>query len=88
MERERIQVLRSMLQEASGVNAHLIEQVTALREIVEAVASVPDGDYDEMCPFCKQSPYHLPIIVHTPDCPVTKARALLGQSSEEQEIET
>lgn len=51
----------------------------AMREIVEAVASVPDESYDEECPFCRSGPGYLPI-QHLPDCPVTKARALVQSS--------
>ena len=57
-----------------------------MREIVEAVATIPDEDFDTdgWCPFCKnelQYPGNPPdaVIHHTPDCPVTKARALLAR---------
>jgi len=55
----------------------LLAEHAALREIVEAVASIPDEDYEEQCPFCRESPGYVSIR-HLPDCPVTKARKLLG----------
>lgn len=69
-----------------GVDAlALLAEVDRLRAreaaamaIVREVASVPDADYIEECPFCHQMPDYIPI-KHTPDCPVTKARVLLAQ---------
>lgn len=50
-------------------------QYAAAMAIVREVASVPDADYIEECPFCHQ----MPEIKHMPDCPVTNARALLAE---------
>jgi hypothetical protein len=56
----------------------------ALCEIVEAVGLVNFGHvYAEFCPFCEKEFHDGEPDQHTPDCPVTKARALLGKSSEE-----
>ena len=67
----------------------------AMREIVEAVAgrawythsSTLGGDWQQYacCPFeeCEQESLEgSRNIRHTPDCPVTKARALLGREGE------
>jgi len=56
----------------------LLDKHRALCEIAEMVARVPDDDYVEECPFCHESPGYTSI-QHASDCPVTKARALLGK---------
>ena len=66
---------------AAAIETLLAKYATALA-IVRAVAWVPDEDYDEMCVFCREQPGYTNI-KHTPDCPITKARALLAQKEAE-----
>lgn len=57
----------------------------AMREIVQAVARFDDDDsYDGAykCHWCECSYTMGDVTGHTPDCPVTKARALLAQQAE------
>lgn len=71
----------------------LLAENAALREIVEAVAKVPviaseyTGGYGYYCIFCEEAVVGeatgdperaAQLLRHHPDCPVTKARALLG----------
>ena len=58
--------------------SYLRAEVAAMRPIVERFAAVSDDDYEEQCPFCREMPGYT-AIVHTPDCPVTQARAYLAE---------
>lgn len=65
------------------------KEYAALRKIVEAVAGASgwwDSDGPCVCMFCTNSDDRYSIdwdLTHRLDCPVTKARELLGKSSEE-----
>ncbi len=62
---------------------HAAAENAALRSIAQAVANMDqavDNAPENCCPFC-----HVWIgsrTVHTADCPVTKARALLGETDQ------
>lgn len=64
-----------------------IQQYAAMREIVEKVADIEPHDTQLACGVCggyrARDSWGYPLagkpIQHTPDCPVTKARAILGR---------
>lgn len=59
-------------------------KVAALREIAQAVAKGDEDDPFVACAFCERERY---IDDHAPDCPVTRARALLGETHEQKASE-
>src|SRR5260221_6889498 len=58
---ERLRGWRDIAEEHLSNQLALERENAALREIAQAVAAVPDEDYDEECPFCKESPGYVPI---------------------------
>lgn len=66
------------------------EEWNAMRAIVQAVADMPlaySHEAGNYCAFCEASDDDLNIgrgvLAHTPECPVTKARALLADKAKE-----
>lgn len=84
-ELRRVTEVADQQQEAwdEAVGAELVRleaENAALREIVEKVALVNFGHvYAEFCPFCEKAFYEGEPDQHAEDCPITKARALLGK---------
>jgi hypothetical protein len=70
---------RAVITAARDDVGELLADIERLRPIVAQIASVPDDDYDEPCPFCKESPGYAPI-QHLPECPVSQARMYIRDS--------